>query len=282
MRTSRDLDLMVPEADLARAGEILRELGFELEQNPYATTPLRHRFYRLVEHEKHEVYNQGELCIELHWKSDYQAESSFEDVWRGREEQQLMGRPIALMGAAERYPALIIHAAEHGFLRLRWLLDLYELQKKPRFSWDKTYAAMKAQGVGELLLETILVLYRLDLPGLPDLSCNGFAVIRENGCVALRVLEEQEQNAEKAKRLSDAVYPLMLRQVGPTEPEWKAYDRHLPTAIYGKTPLQMVLLALGPTKHEFELIDLPDWLFWLYFIIRPINWLRRKLFGGKK
>lgn len=282
LRTSRDLDLMVSEEDLPRAGEILREMGYALEPNPYATTPLRHKFYRLVEHEKHEVYNKGDICIELHWKSDYQAEQSFEELWQSREEQILLGRSIALMGPEDRYPALMIHAAEHGFLRLRWLLDLYELQKKPKFSWAKTYAAMRERGVGELLLETLLVLYRLDLPGLEDLSCQGFAVIRENGCVALRVLEEHEQDAEKAKLLSDAVYPLLLRQVGPTEPEWKAYDRYLPTAIFGKSALQRVLLALGPTKYEFELIDLPDWLFWLYFIIRPFNWLRRKLFGGKK
>ena len=65
-------------------------------------------------------------------------------------------------------------------------------------------------------------------------------------------------------------------------PEWKAYDRCLPTSMYGKTLLQQLLLVLGPTKFEFELIDLPDWLFWLYFPIRPFNWLRRKLYGGKE
>lgn len=282
MRTSRDLDLMVAPEDLRRAGDILTGMGFTLKPNPYATTPLRHKYYGLVEHEKHEVYYRGDVCLELHWEHDYQTKRSFDALWENREEMTLMGRSAAVMGAADRYPALITHAAEHGFLRLRWLLDLYELQKKPAFSWEKTLDAMLEQGVGEILLETLLVMYRLNLPDLPDVVCGKFSLTKGEGGVTLRTADALREQTEKAKALSDAVYPLLLREVRPTEPEWKAYDCHLPTTIYGKTLGQKVLLALGPTKYEFELIDLPDWLFWAYFIIRPFNWLRRKLFGGKQ
>lgn len=282
MRSSRDLDLMVALEDLPRAGEILRGMGYKLEENPYASTPLRHKYYRIIEHEKHEVYHRDGLCLELHWQSDYQREQSFEELWQRREELALMGRSIAVMGRSDRYPALFIHAAEHGFLRLRWLLDLYELQKKPSFSWERVFEEMTAQGVGALLLQTLLVMYRLGLPDLPDVQTPKFTLIREEGGVRLITVDELRPQMEKAGALSDAVYPLLLREVRPTEPEWKAYDRHLPTTIYGKTLLQSVLLVLGPTKYEFELIDLPDWLFWVYFIIRPFNWLRRKLFGGKE
>ena len=282
MRSSRDLDLMVALEDLPRAGEILRGMGYVLEENPYASTPLRHKYYHIVEHEKHEVYNRDGICLELHWQHDYQTEQSFDELWQRREELALMGRSIAVMGRSDRYPALFIHAAEHGFLRLRWLLDLYELQKKPSFSWQRVFDEMTAQGVGALLLETLLVMYRLDLPELPDVQTPKFTLAREAGGVRLTTADDLRPQTGKAKSLSDAVYPLLLREVRPTEPEWKAYDKHLPTTIYGKTLLQSVLLVLGPTKYEFELIDLPDWLFWVYFIIRPFNWLRRKLFGGKE
>ena len=279
MRTSRDLDVMVEEADLDRAGEILTQMGFRLEEHLYSATPLRHKFYTMVEHEKHRVYNKGEICIELHWQSDYQREQSFRELWSRREERQLLGRPIALMGADDRYPALIVHAAEHGFLRLRWLLDLYELQKKREFSWEHVFDLMEAQGLGVVLLETMLVMYRLDLPGLEDVRCERFSLTRtESG---IRLALGDRKLAERAAALCEAVYPLLLRSVRATEPEWKADDSLLPNTVYGKTALQWVLTVLGPTEFEYELIDLPDWLFWLYFIIRPFNWVRRKLFGGK-
>lgn len=276
LRTSRDLDLMVAQEDLDRAGEILVSMGYELEFHNYSGTPLRLKFYSMVDQEKHRVYNKGDICIELHWKSDYQREQSFADLWERREERQLMGRPVALMGRDDRHVALIIHAAEHGFMRLRWLLDLYELQKKPDFSWERFYGLMEAQGLGSVLLETLLVMHRLDLPGLTDVRCKDFSLTRSDAGVSL-----EANDSDRAVKLCNGVYPLLLRQMKHTDPQWQAYDRLLPGNIFSRSALQWLLAALGPTKQEYDLIDLPDWLFWLYFIIRPINWVRRKLFGGK-
>ena len=265
MRTSKDLDLMVSPEDLSRAGAVLKGLGYELVQNPYATTPLRHKYYNLIENEKHEVYFRDEICIELHWQHDYQTEQSFDALWERREERPFMGGKTAVMGADDRYPALFIHAAEHGFMRLRWLLDLYELQ-----------------GVGAVLLESMLVMYRLRLPNLKDVDGDRFSLTGGEGGVVLCVAEQLEKASQRAADLCDGAWPLLVQERRPTDPEWKAYDRLLPRAVYGKTPIQWVLTAMGPTVYEFELIDLPDWLFWLYFIIRPFNWAYRKLFGGKK
>ena len=88
--------------------------------------------------------------------------------------------------------------------------------------------------------------------------------------------------AQRAKELCDHVWPLLGQERPLGDALWMAYDRLLPTAVYNRSFLSTVLGVLGPTDFEFELVDLPDWLFWLYFIIRPFNWVRRKLFGGKK
>ena len=282
MRTSKDLDLMVSPEDLGRAGEVLKGMGYEMKPHPYATTPLQHKYYNLIENEKHEVYNRGEVCIELHWQHDYQTEQSFDDLWERREERPFMGIKTAVMGEADRYPALFIHAAEHGFMRLRWLLDLYELQRKPGFSWERLFALMEQQGVGELLLEAMLVMHRLRLPNLKNVDCGRFSLTGNGEGTVLRFVPELEKAAKRAAALCDAVWPLLLREVGPKEAQWQAYDRLMPSAVLTKTPLRWFLSAVGPTVHEFRLIALPDWLFWLYFIIRPFNWAYRKLFGGKK
>ena len=282
MRTSKDLDLMVSPEDLTRAGEVLKGLGYELEPHPYAATPLQHKYYNLIENEKHEVYHRSEICIELHWQHDYQTEQSFDDLWERREERPFMGGKTAVMGADDRYPALFIHAAEHGFMRLRWLLDLYELQKKPGYSWERLLGLMEQQGVVEILLAAMLVMYRLRLPGLKDLDVGRFSLTGGEDGGVLHVDAALEKTAQRAVDLCDRVWPLLLQERSPADPEWKAYDRLLPRAVYGKTPIQWILTVMGPTVYEFRLIALPDWLFWLYFIIRPFNWVRRKLFGGKK
>lgn len=282
LRTSRDLDLMVAREDMAAADGILRGLGFARKEDPAAATPLRRKYHSIIELEKHEVYYRGELCLELHWQSSFQTEQPFDALWANREERQLLGRTIAVMGPSDRFPALIIHAAEHGFLRLRWLLDLYELQKKPDFSWERVTAAMAEQGIGELALETMLVLCRLNLPGLEEISFDGLHLRRDRNGVTLTVSDALRREAERAGKLCNAVYPLLLREVRRGDREWKNYDRLLPTCINEKTLLQQVLIICGPSVYEFRLVDLPDWLFWVYFIIRPIHWLWRKLTGGKK
>lgn len=280
LRTSRDLDLLVDGADLARAGEILRGMGYILEEHLTTATPRRRKFYQRIENEKHEVYNRGDICLELHWKGGYQTEEDFDELWERREERQLMGRPIAVLGADDRYPALITHAAEHGFLRLRWLLDLYELQRKPGFDWGHVYRLMASRGIGEIPILALLVMHRLGLPGLQDTAWEGFRLTKEPG--GIRIEAENENDVRRAVELCDRVLPLLLREVKPGEGEWKAYDRLLPQAVYGRSKWQWLLAFLGPSQYEYELIDLPDGLFWMYFLIRPFCWLGRKLFGGKR
>ena len=253
--------------DGARSGDYCAHFYFDPAASPYGGTLGQ---------------EQGEICMELHWQSDYQMEYTFDAFWERREERPFMGRGVAVMGTDDRYPALFAHAAEHGFMRLRWLLDLYELQKKPGFSWEHVLGLMEQQGAGAVLLETMLVMYRLRLPGLKDLECCGFSLKQTDEGLVLTAAPEQAQTAERAAALCDRVWPMLLQERQTGDPEWKAYDRLLPTAVYTRTPLRTFLGIVGPTTYEFELIDLPDWLFWLYFIIRPFNWVRRKLFGGKK
>ena len=277
LRTSRDLDVMVPEADLSRAGEVLEALGYVPEENLFRKTPLRRKFHNFVELEKHDVYARDDVVLELHWKDDYQSEDSFEELWDRRQEQLLLGQPIASLGAGDRYPALIVHAAEHGFHRLRWLLDLYELRKKPGFCWEKLWEQMSRQGTGSLLLETLIVMYRLDLPGLEDLVWEGFRLSRTGEGICLGVGAQLDEDMTRALALSEAVPPLWQEELKWGNELQKRYDRLLPVSLLRRTMWQVLLRVLGPSKYELELVDLPDWLFWVYFIIRPFSILWRRL-----
>ena len=279
LRTSRDLDVLVPEEELHRAGEILKTLGYEQEVTLFHKTPLRFKYYNCIESEKHMVFNRGDICLELHWKSNYQTRDSFDALWERREEQPILGGKLAILGREDRYSALIIHAAEHAFHRLRWLLDLYELQKKPYFSWGEAYRQLSDQGMGELLLETLLVMYRLGLPGLEDVAFEGVSLTRQDGGICLQLSDRLAQQGRRAVELCEAVYPMWQSEAKWGDPRQRAHDRLLPVSLIRKSPLQKLLLACGPSVHELALIDLPDWLFWLYFLIRPVHWLWRKLTG---
>lgn len=101
----------------------------------------------------------------------------------------------------------------------------------------------------------------------------------EKDGICLQLADELREEGRRALSLSEAAYPLWQGEYASWgDPRQKAYDRLLPVSLIRKTPMQKLLLACGPSSYELELIDLPDWLFWLYFLIRPFNWLWRKLF----
>ena len=140
---------------------------------------------------------------------------------------------------------------------------------------------MHGQGLGSLLLETLLVMYRLDLPGLTDLSWEGFALRRTGDGILVTASEEIGGELHRALELREAAYPLWQEEITWGDERQKAYDRLLPVSMFQKTPAQKLLAVLGPSKIELELVDLPDWLFWVYFIIRPISLLWRRLLRKK-
>ena len=158
-------------------------------------------------------------------------------------------------------------------------MDLYELQKKPSFSWETVYAQLSDQGLGALLLETMLVMHRLRLPGLEDVVFGGIRLTHQADGLCLALREELCKEGKLALQLTEAVYPMWQSEAVWADPRHRIYDKLLPTSLIQKSLLQKFLINFGPSVYDLELIDLPDWLFWLYFIIRPFHWLQRKLTG---
>lgn len=282
MRHSRDLDLLVSEADYFAACQCLIGLGFARQENVHETTYLRSRLSLLYSDDKHTEFARGNLSVELHWRGSVWYDLNVDELWDRRETKLLMGKPVYQMGATDEWPYLISHAAVHGYMRLRWLLDLYELQKDPRFRWERMYEIMASRGHGAVLLETLLVLFRLEVLPMEPVKTELFELRRQEGGVCFSYAESISRDARDAIRFSELVEPLMLVEKKMGSELWYSYRKQLPMEEE-KTPLWVKIVNLfRPEEVDYELIDLPDRWFWLYFLIRPVYWVWRKVFGGKK
>lgn len=282
MRSSHDLDVLVSENDYFAACQCLKSMGYERRENIYESTYLRSRLTLLYSEDKHTEFRKDGVCIELHWRGSIWYKSNLEDLWENRETKMLLGKPIHQMGRIDEWPYLISHAAVHGYMRLRWLMDLYELQKKPEFSWSKIYSQMRENGNAAVLLETLIVMFRLGVLPMEEIRTDLFRIGREDGSVVLHYSGEIREDVEDAVRFAEAAYPIMMvdRKMG--SDDWHAYRSMLPMEEAKQSLLVRIVNIFRPVDVDYELIDLPDSLFWLYFIIRPVYWLWRKLFGGKQ
>ena len=109
------------------------------------------------------------------------------------------------------------------------------------------------------------------------MAFEGICLTRKDDEICLSLREDLAQEGNLAQRLCDAVYPLWQSEAKWGDPRQRVYDKLLPTSLVQKSLLQKIFINFGPSVYDLELIDLPDWLFWVYFIIRPFHWLRRKL-----
>lgn len=283
-RLSGDLDILVDESKLGAACARLEALGYREVITSWNKTPKRRALYARHDEEMHRVYVRGDVTVELHWRISYRFAKPFKQLWQHRREKKLLGQAVFIPGETDNLCYLITHAAGHGFKQLRWLLDIDMLLKKSTISLSALYLEMKARGVSALLLETLLLRCRLpafdkrtltiDKVPIPLDGAKPLLSLSPAGqCVIMRWSSEIDVDVKKGERLVSAVYPLLLRTDSAEGLTGRRYSRLLPTL--GRRSC-FIFSLFTPRKADFELIDLPDSLFFLYYVIRPFHFLWRK------
>ncbi len=111
LRTRYDLDFLVRESDLARAEQLLKELGFV----PHGDADDYHRRWL-----------RQAIIVELHHQLEnpHAFRVGMDAVWARARLAEFQGVPIRLLDPADELMYLCLHAVRHRFERLNLLLDL--------------------------------------------------------------------------------------------------------------------------------------------------------------
>ena len=126
LRDVGDIDLLVAEKDLFRAGEILRTQGY-VRLDPQARLT-RRRLRSYLAHQKDFSYGHplSDVIIDLHWRlfrnSYLPANAGLSDV--GEDWVDIGSERIATLPAPRLLLYLCVHGALDGWLRLKWLTDI--------------------------------------------------------------------------------------------------------------------------------------------------------------
>ena len=279
LRTSCDLDILVDEPMHDKACACLERMGFVEEDSVWNRTPRRRAYHESHQEEMHRVYSCGGITVELHWRICYRFVEPFSGLWDRREERMLLGQKVCTLGHRDNICYLITHGAGHAYRQLRWLLDIYEFLKKEDFTISALYAEMKARGVGMLLLETLLLLYRLPGFDMPDLLSEDFSMERTPDGLRLRWESGMDQDVSMAEKLVQAACPLILRNSREEGMDGRVYKQLLPTQGQKR---MFILTWFDLRSEDLEWVDLPDKWFFLYYLIRPVHFLWRITIGRKK
>ncbi|AHV95796.1 nucleotidyltransferase domain-containing protein [Paenibacillus sabinae] len=265
LRTSRDLDFIVPLDKLAEAEALLVRLGY-VEEIEFETI-LGDWKWR----QHHRTYNHPDVNIkaEIHWRLNPapSREPGFGELWERKRTSDALGRNIHYLGAEDLFLFLAAHGARHGWSRLRWLLDIKQLllQRPDGGTLTRLLHRYGYDDIGgqALLLATEV----LKAPVDPGLS---------------RLMERP-----KARRLARLSMFYVGRMVNlhnpPLPPEVERHYRYYQPAILSRG--QQLVYALGflfPYAADAKTLPLPRPLHFLYFVLRPFLWTWRKAFGEGK
>jgi len=199
----------------------------------------------------HDVYfappvNTSLLPIELHWQ--------LRSPWGS-----FTLSPETKMESVDEFLYLCVHGTEHGWFRLKWLMDLPRIIKKSEFDWMEVWdKAVKYQCQKQLSI-SLLVLDQLSIFSLPysiedkiNSSTYGF----ELQYIYDAIKADNSFNENDLNR-------------------WN-YFRYLWRFRAKKLNPDLIKIFLT-SPNDWATIKLPKALFFLYFPLRPFLWLYRRL-----
>lgn len=264
MRTSGDIDLLVSAPHVFDVERVLISLGYQRLEPRAKLTPRRLKHYlRYYKHFGYFLEAKG-VSLELHWRLFHnlpllkQADAGFPPTIS----VAIGNGVVRTLSRSELFLYLCVHGAIHGWAIMKWIADIGALLSiMTREELDHVTALASERGL-TAELRAALILVDLFLA----VERPTFAPPREADPVVKRIVEMAQ------RLLTDKDYCLEIQRV----PRLKMFLYDLRMRSSWRYRLEDIRRALV-FPADWDLVDLPDALFPLYAVVRPVSWLLRHL-----
>nr|WP_275695521.1 nucleotidyltransferase family protein [Fredinandcohnia sp. SECRCQ15] len=260
-RTSTDLDMLIPFADLNKVNEILVNQGYVKEGNHENLLG----GWKWREHHVTYFHSVTSVKLEVHWRLNPGPgkEPSFQELWRRKSKTFYMNIPVCHLGKEDLFLFLVYHGARHGWFRLRWLIDIDRLYKK-ELNWEELSLLSRKFQSTHIIGQVFILMNQL-----LKSSINEMLMGKMVGNHSKKIAQEAIYFLERIENL----------QTPTTSKETDEYLlRHLIALKTLKNKVIFYLSCLHPLPIDAETLPLPKFLHFLYFPLRPFLWTWRKAF----
>lgn len=243
-----DIDWFVDEKGILPLTKEIMNLGYVPVPNVTKFHAAQWKYY-IATH--HDVYltppeNSGLPPIELHWR----LRSPWGSFTLG---------PETKLESVDEFLYLCVHGTEHGWFRLKWLMDLPRFIEKSKLDWERVWERAVKYKCQKQLSISLLVLDQLSIFGLPMAlkeKINASSYVFELEYIYHAIKEDKSFNENDLNRWNYFKYLWRFRAK-----KWN--------------PDLFKIFLTSP--NDWETIKLPRVLFFLYFPMRPFLWLYRRL-----
>jgi Uncharacterised nucleotidyltransferase len=261
LRTSSDLDILIPIEKLCEVEQLLQNEGYL--KDDYIRSVLNDWKWR--HHHVTYFHPVKEVKLEIHWRLNPgpASEPSFNELWTRKKLSKLTSSPLYLLGNEDLFLFLASHGTRHGWSRLRWLLDIYQIMKKDEFDYIRLKVLANKNQYTRLLGQSIRLTFEV------------FDVHVKNN---LKELNDNKRSINLAKSTLFYWENKVNLHTYPVPESISSYHKNYLFQL--KTPLQKFLFIMSffyPYPEDQDILPLPKRLHFLYFPLRPVLWLWSKV-----
>lgn len=259
LRTSKDLDILVPFNSVNKTEKLLIDQGYNSIENEGTFEELS----KQSRHHKTYVHNQKNIIVELHWRlhPNVYTEPSFNQLWERREHVSIAGIEVPMLGHTDLFIFLTTHGARHAWFRLRWLLDIHKLLQHP-LDFKQIQHISKELHVQHMVGQAIQLNYEFFEMEIPK-ELESFTMLPSSKILT---------NIAKVIISKDNITPF------PFDGKYllqKRYDLLL--RGQRKKKREFIIGHFFPTQADKEMVNLPEKIEGLYFLLRPFLALVRRM-----
>jgi hypothetical protein len=124
-RTFADIDLLLKRKDLERGRDLLLSLGYARDYDPEHER-------RLIADQHALEFSRPGMKVELHWcllSRHLRLHIDPAELWSKSAEVRCVGKAIRVLAPHQLYLFLCAHGAKHEWDRLRWVCDLFQVER---------------------------------------------------------------------------------------------------------------------------------------------------------
>lgn len=266
-RESADIDILIRPVDLEKANQLFQEIDylpkdFKLDRfSEKQWAVLKSIHCNLGYSPK----GRGITEVELHWKMFEATELYYKDVERLIQASaltEIQGVSVRSMKKEDLFVYLAIHGAKHRWAGLKWLLDIRQfiLNFDDQIDWGELLIECRQKHIHWPVIQALYLSHGLFGTLLPKSVSQ--AVHQEQGIKTL-VNDALNNIAKETFRDNNWTHTVNIIKL---KPGWKHTKFYINRLLYA--------------PQDWGTLKLPDFLFFLYFPMRPFLMLYRK-FSGK-
>ena len=254
LRAFGDLDFLIDQSEFEKTRCLLRDIGYREHSS---LSPRRERAI---------LHKQGQwgltspygTVVEPHWKFAFHSMSvqlDYPGIRCRARTIELSGQPVQVLGKEDILLIMCIHGCKEEWRVLRQVCDVAETVRAfPALDWEGLCRSASEQGCERILFTGLLLAQKmLDAP-VPEEILSKI----QRDLHTPRLVQKIETRLSKGERKT-------------LQSGHFALSRFLVRERLSDKFRYAYRTAFSPREAHFQFIDLPDRLFFLYYLIKPLH-----------